>query len=89
MDVGGRHKPQYPYHMQQIFLSRQRAVHELLLRSRELMNETMPTGSVHSDRSDNAAIAHTEQLVLDVRAGRLHIFEFVDRDGTVLRVYVS
>jgi hypothetical protein len=52
----------------------QRAVHELLLRSRELMNETMPTGSVHSDRSDNAAIAHTEQLVLDVRAGRLHIF---------------
>ena len=53
------------------------------------MNETMPTGSVHSDRSDNAAIAHTEQLVLDVRAGRLHIFEFVERDGTVLRVYVS
>ncbi|MFL9906843.1 hypothetical protein [Paraburkholderia sp. RL17-337-BIB-A] len=53
------------------------------------MNETIQWESLDSGACQAAAVGDIGQLVLDVKAGRLHVFDLSEPDGTILRVYVS
>jgi len=75
--------------MQQIFVSRDAAVRRLLSRKRELMSEAMQIDPAESDAHLAAVIAEIERLLLDVKAGRVRVFELVEHGGTILRVYIS
>jgi hypothetical protein len=75
--------------MQQIFVSRDAAVKRLLLRKRELMSEATQLDMVESDAQLAAAIAEIERLLLDVKAGRVRVFELVEHGGAILRIYVT
>ena len=68
--------------MEQIFVSRASAIQRLLERRRDLMSETECNPSlVH-------AIADVEQRLLDVRAGRLNVFQFTDGMGQICRIFI-
>jgi len=75
--------------MSQIFLLRDRAVQFLMHRMRRPVNETHQMESLDSGAYQAAAVTDIGQLVLDVRAGRLRVFDLAEPDGTILRVYVS
>jgi hypothetical protein len=75
--------------MQQIFLSRDRAVQLLMYRKRKPVCEIMRMESAESSAYRAAVVTDIEQLVLDGKAGRLLVFELVEREGTIFRLYVS
>jgi hypothetical protein len=77
------------WYMQQIFLSRDAAVRRLLSRKRELLSEAMQPDTAESDAHVAADIAEIERLLLDVKAGRVNDFEFVEHGGAIVHVYVS
>ncbi|BFG81455.1 hypothetical protein PTKU46_94890 [Paraburkholderia terrae] len=68
--------------MEQIFVSRASAIQRLLERRRELMSDV--------DHSPSLAysIVDIEQLLLDVRAGRLNVFQFTDGMGQTYRIFI-
>jgi len=75
--------------MQQIFVSRDAAIRRLLSRKSELMSEAMQIDPAESDAHLAAVIVEIERLLLDVKAGRVRVFELVEHGGAILRVYVS
>jgi hypothetical protein len=68
--------------MEQIFVSRASAIERLLERRRDLMSE------VEYNPSLAHAIVDVERLLLDVRAGRLNVFQFTDSIGQISRIYI-
>ncbi|EUC20339.1 hypothetical protein PMI06_010019 [Burkholderia sp. BT03] len=68
--------------MEQIFVSRASAIQRLLARRRELMSE------VEYNPSLAYSIVDVEQLLLDVRAGRLNVFQFTDGMGQICRIFI-
>ncbi|MFM0630453.1 hypothetical protein [Paraburkholderia xenovorans] len=53
------------------------------------MSETIQMESLDSGARLAAAVPDMGQLVLDVKASRLRVFDLSEPDGTILRVYVS
>ena len=68
--------------MEQIFVSRASAIERLLERRRDLMSE------VEYNPSLAHAIVDVERLLLDVRAGRLNVFQFTDGMGQICRIFI-
>ena len=68
--------------MEQIFVSRASAIERLLERRQDLMSE------VEYNPSLAHAIVDVERLLLDVRAGRLNVFQFTDTMGQISRIYI-
>jgi len=68
--------------MEQIFVSRASAIARLLERRRDLVSE------VEFNPSLAVAVDDIERLLLQVRTGRLHMFDFTDSTGQVFRIYV-
>jgi hypothetical protein len=75
--------------MSQIFLSRDSAVQLLMYGKRKPVSETIQKESLDSGTHQAAAVPDIGQLVLDVKAGHLRVFDLSEPDGTILRVYVS
>ncbi|MBC8738564.1 hypothetical protein F6X40_17540 [Paraburkholderia sp. UCT31] len=72
----------------QMFVSRRRAVQELVTR-RRLLTEELEQAKPPDCAALENGISDLERLILDVRAGRLNVFELVDKGGAVTRVFVS
>ncbi|HKR46157.1 MAG TPA: hypothetical protein VJU59_41945 [Paraburkholderia sp.] len=68
--------------MEQIFVSRASAIQRLLERRRNLMSE------IGYNPSLVCSIGDVEQLLLDVRAGRLNVFQFTDDMGQICRIFI-
>jgi hypothetical protein len=68
--------------MEQIFVSRASAIQRLLERRRDLLSD------VEFNPSLAYSIADVEQLLLDVRAGRLNVFQFTDGMGQTCRIFI-
>jgi hypothetical protein len=68
--------------MEQIFVSRASAIQRLLERRRELTSE------VEYNSSLAYSIVDVEQLLLDVRAGRLNVVQFTDGMGQICRIFI-
>ncbi|SIT43971.1 conserved hypothetical protein [Paraburkholderia piptadeniae] len=68
--------------MEQIFVSRASAIQRLLERRRDLLSD------VEFNPSLAYSIADVEQLLLDVRAGRLNVFQFTDGMGQICRIFI-
>lgn len=68
--------------MEQIFVSRASAIARLLNRKRDLLSE------VEFNPSLTAAVDDIEWLLLQVRSGRMHMFDFTDSTGQLCRIYI-
>ena len=68
--------------MEQFFVSRASAIARLLERRRDLVSE------VEFNPSLAGAVDDIERLLLQVRTGRLHTFDFADSTGQVSRIYI-
>ena len=68
--------------MEQIFVSRASAIERLLERRQDLKSE------VEYNPSLAVALVDIERLLLDVRAGRLNVFQFADSMGQLSRIYI-